>query len=107
MKWDGVVRRLFIFFEYIQMVGRVGCCGFDDCGIVIMMVDDKLDFDIVKFVVVGYQDCFNLVFYFGYNMIFNLLCIEVIFFEFMFERCFFQFQNVVSVFQLEKEFIVL
>ncbi|CAP70516.1 uncharacterized protein PODANS_3_5840 [Podospora anserina S mat+] len=106
-KWDGVARRPLTSSEYIQMAGRAGRRGLDDRGIVIMMVDDKLDPDTAKSVVVGHQDRLNSAFHLGYNMILNLLRIEAISPEFMLERCFFQFQNAASVPQLEKELTAL
>ncbi|KAK0669986.1 putative ATP dependent RNA helicase [Cercophora samala] len=102
-KWDGVARRPLTSSEYIQMAGRAGRRGLDDRGIVIMMVDDKLEPETARAVVVGHQDRLNSAFHLGYNMILNLLRIEAISPEFMLERCFFQFQNAASVPQLEKE----
>ncbi|AEO71200.1 ac0ae4dc-2341-4f7d-9947-49f9f78d3167 [Thermothielavioides terrestris] len=102
-KWDGVQRRPLTSSEYIQMAGRAGRRGLDDRGIVIMMVDDKLEPDVARSVVVGHQDRLNSAFHLGYNMILNLLRIEAISPEFMLERCFFQFQNAHGVPQLERE----
>ncbi|KAH6613463.1 rRNA-processing arch domain-containing protein [Chaetomium tenue] len=102
-KWDGVQRRPLTSSEYIQMAGRAGRRGLDDRGIVIMMIDDKLEPDVARGVVVGHQDRLNSAFHLGYNMILNLLRIEAISPEFMLERCFFQFQNTSSVPQLERD----
>jgi ATP-dependent RNA helicase DOB1 len=102
-KWDGVQRRPLTSSEYIQMAGRAGRRGLDDRGIVIMMVDDKLEPEVARSVVVGHQDRLNSAFHLGYNMILNLLRIEAISPEFMLERCFFQFQNAHSVPQLERD----
>jgi ATP-dependent RNA helicase DOB1 len=102
-KWDGVQRRPLTSSEYIQMAGRAGRRGLDDRGIVIMMVDDKLEPDVARSVVVGHQDKLNSAFHLGYNMILNLLRIEAISPEFMLERCFFQFQTTSSVPQLERD----
>ncbi|KAL2195989.1 rRNA-processing arch domain-containing protein [Corynascus similis CBS 632.67] len=102
-KWDGVQRRPLTSSEYIQMAGRAGRRGLDDRGIVIMMVDDKLEPDVARSVVVGQQDRLNSAFHLGYNMILNLLRIEAISPEFMLERCFFQFQTTSSVPQLERD----
>ncbi len=102
-KWDGVQRRPLTSSEYIQMAGRAGRRGLDDRGIVIMMVDDKLEPDVARSVVVGHQDRLNSAFHLGYNMLLNLLRIEAISPEFMLERCFLQFQTASTVPKLEKE----
>jgi ATP-dependent RNA helicase DOB1 len=106
-KWDGVKRRPLTSSEYIQMAGRAGRRGLDDRGIVIMMIDDTLEPDVAKGIVVGQQDKLNSAFYLSSNMILNLLRIEAISPEYMLERCFFQFQNAASVPNLEKELMSL
>ena len=106
-KFDGVSNRPLTSSEYIQMAGRAGRRGLDDRGIVIMMIDDKLEPETAKSIVVGQQDRLNSAFYLGYNMVLNLLRIEAISPEYMLERCFFQFQNAASVPQLEKELMEL
>ncbi|QPG97609.1 hypothetical protein C2857_006606 [Epichloe festucae Fl1] len=106
-KWDGVKRRPLTSSEYIQMAGRAGRRGLDARGIVIMMIDDKLEPDTAKDIVTGHQDKLNSAFYLGYNMILNLLRIEAISPEYMLERCFHQFQNAASVPSLEKELMAL
>ncbi|KAH7320821.1 rRNA-processing arch domain-containing protein [Stachybotrys elegans] len=106
-KWDGVNVRPLTSSEYIQMAGRAGRRGLDARGIVIMMIDDKLEPDTAKQIVTGHQDRLNSAFYLGYNMILNLLRIEAISPEFMLERCFHQFQNAASVPNLEKNLMSL
>ncbi|KAJ4144356.1 hypothetical protein LMH87_003242 [Akanthomyces muscarius] len=106
-KWDGVKRRPLTSSEYVQMAGRAGRRGLDARGIVIMMIDDKLEPDTAKEIVTGQQDRLNSAFYLGYNMILNLLRIEAISPEFMLERCFHQFQNAASVPTLERELMAL
>lgn len=106
-KFDGVSMRPLTSSEYIQMSGRAGRRGLDDRGIVIMMVDDKLEPETAKAIVAGKQDRLNSAFYLGYNMILNLQRIETVSPEYMLERCFYQFQNAASVPALEKELVAL
>ncbi|KAI1810016.1 rRNA-processing arch domain-containing protein [Poronia punctata] len=106
-KFDGVSVRPLTPSEYIQMSGRAGRRGLDERGIVIMMVDDKLEPETAKSVVVGQQDRLNSAFHLGYNMVLNLLRIEAISPDFMLENCFFQFQNTAGVASLEQELMRL
>ncbi|KAL7624275.1 ATP-dependent RNA helicase mtr4 [Parahypoxylon ruwenzoriense] len=107
MKWDGTSVRPLTPSEYIQMSGRAGRRGLDERGIVIMMIDDKMEPETARNIVVGQQDRLNSAFYLGYNMVLNLLRIETISPEFMLENCFFQFQNTASVASLEHELMKL
>ena len=102
-KFDGVSQRWVSPSEFVQMSGRAGRRGLDDRGIVIMMIDEKMEPAIAKDIVRGEQDKLNSAFYLGYNMILNLMRVEGISPEFMLERCFYQFQNTASVSGLEKE----
>ncbi|KAI8625459.1 rRNA-processing arch domain-containing protein [Xylariaceae sp. FL1651] len=106
-KWDGTSNRPLTPSEYIQMSGRAGRRGLDERGIVIMMVDDKLEPETAKSVVIGQQDRLNSAFHLGYNMVLNLLRIEAISPDFMLENCFFQFQNTASVAGLEHDLMRL
>ncbi|KAI7914828.1 FRQ-interacting RNA helicase [Pyricularia oryzae] len=106
-KFDGVKERPLTPSEYIQMSGRAGRRGLDDRGIVIMMIDDKLDPETAKGMVCGQQDRLNSAFHLGYNMILNLQRIETVSPQYMLERCFYQFQNASSVPALEKKLIEL
>ncbi|ORY56993.1 rRNA-processing arch domain-containing protein [Pseudomassariella vexata] len=106
-KFDGIKRRPLTSSEYIQMAGRAGRRGLDERGIVIMMIDDKLEPETAKEIVIGKQDRLNSEFHLGYNMVLNLLRIEAISPEFMLENCFFQFQNSASVAGLEQELMNL
>ncbi|OTB03521.1 hypothetical protein M426DRAFT_60171 [Hypoxylon sp. CI-4A] len=106
-KFDGKSVRPLTPSEYIQMSGRAGRRGLDERGIVIMMIDDKMEPDTAKNIVVGQQDRLNSAFYLGYNMVLNLLRIDAINPEFMLENCFFQFQSTASVAPLEHELMKL
>lgn len=101
-KFDGVSLRWVNPSEFVQMSGRAGRRGLDDRGMVIMMIDEKMEPAVAKEIVRGEQDKLNSAFYLGYNMILNLMRVEGISPEFMLEKCFYQFQNMASVSGLER-----
>jgi len=91
-KWDGENMRWISSGEYIQMSGRAGRRGLDDRGIIIMMLDEKMEPDVAKNMVKGESDALNSSFHLSYNMLLNLLRFEGADPEFLIKRSFYQFQ---------------
>lgn len=100
-KFDGHDFRNISSGEYIQMSGRAGRRGLDDRGVVIMMIDEKLEPEAAKAMVKGEADRLDSAFHLSYNMILNLMRVEGVSPEYMLEHCFYQFQNTASVPSLE------
>ena len=96
-KFDGKDMRWISSGEYIQMSGRAGRRGLDERGIVILMIDDKMNPSIGRELVKGAADLLNSAFHLTYNMVLNLLRVEEVNPEYMMERSFHQFQNYSNI----------
>ncbi|KAL6058327.1 Exosome RNA helicase MTR4 [Balamuthia mandrillaris] len=92
-KFDGQDFRTVSPGEYIQMSGRAGRRGLDDRGIIILMVDEKMEPHVAKNMLRGTADPLNSTFHLGYNMLLNLLRVEGVDPEYLIKRSFHQFQN--------------
>lgn len=75
------------------MSGRAGRRGLDDRGIVIQMVDEKMDIEVAKHMMSGQADPLSSTFHLGYNMVLNLMRVEDVDPEFMVRHSFFMFQK--------------
>ncbi|KAH6559863.1 hypothetical protein BASA60_000428 [Batrachochytrium salamandrivorans] len=106
-KFDGKETRWLSGGEYIQMSGRAGRRGLDDRGIVILMIDEKMEPNVAKDMLKGVSDPLNSAFHLTYTMILNLLRIEGISPEHMLQGSFFQFQNCMRVPQLTRDLEIL
>ncbi|KCV69270.1 hypothetical protein H696_03697 [Fonticula alba] len=106
-KYDGNDFRWVSSGEYTQMAGRAGRRGLDDRGIVIQMLDEKIDPPACRDMLTGGADNLNSAFYLSYNMILNLMRVEEVNPEFLLERSFFQFQNNSSVPKLKNDLALL
>ena len=92
-KWDGKDFRWVTSGEYIQMSGRAGRRGKDDRGIVIQMLDEKMEPAICKDILYGAPDPLNSSYKISYNMLLNLMRVEDVDPEYLLRASFHQFQR--------------
>ncbi|KAJ5080720.1 exosome RNA helicase mtr4 [Anaeramoeba ignava] len=92
-KFDGSSFRYITCGEYTQMSGRAGRRGLDQRGIVITMLDEKMEPSDAKNTLRGDLDPLNSTFHLSYNMLLNLLRVEDIDPEYLLSKSFHQFQN--------------
>jgi ATP-dependent RNA helicase DOB1 len=102
-KYDGKDFRWITAGEYIQMSGRAGRRGLDTRGIVIQMLDEKMEPLVCKIILYGECDKLFSTFHLGYNMLLNLLRVEDANPEYMIMKSFRQFQNEDKIPSLEGE----
>ncbi|OIR58730.1 MAG: ATP-dependent RNA helicase, TRAMP complex subunit Mtr4 [Amphiamblys sp. WSBS2006] len=91
-KFDGQETRWLSPGEYIQMSGRAGRRGIDESGIVVVLLDRKVDGPTMRKMAGGSSDQLDSAFYLSYNMILNLIRVDSLTPEELLTKSFNQFQ---------------
>lgn len=102
-KFDGRDFRWVTSGEYIQMSGRAGRRGKDKDGIVIQMIDEKMEPDVAKGMIYGASDPLFSSYHVSYNMVLNMQRVEDADPENLLRLSFHQYQQEKKAPELERQ----